>query len=136
MCYFLYASLYGKVSEADYNIVQSKYEYKISLGTKHDVKLAVMNSTEYVEDDYRITDWVCDCDSPVGKRDVEDPMITELSNLIIELSELSGVKQINICKTWIGRRNKKEISLNLKDTDIPEFLANLEPNKLYSLEVK
>ena len=134
MCYFLYGSLYGDVSESEYVDVKNKYGLKISLGTKHDVKKAVKAAAEFVQDDYRITDWICDCDSPVGNHDPSDPIIIELSNLISDLSVLPGAKQINICKTWTGKQNKKEIKVKLNETDLPTFLADLKENTFYSLE--
>ena len=97
MCYFLYGSLYGDVSESEYVDVNNKYGLKISLGTKHDVKSAVKAAAEFVQENFRITDWICDCDCPVGRHDPADPMIIELSNLIKDLAALSGAKQINIC---------------------------------------
>ncbi len=135
MCYYLYGSLYGDVPESEYRVIKDKYSYKISIGTKHDVKNAVKAAAEYVQDDYRITDWICDCASPVGKHDHTDSMIIELSKLISELSVLPGAKQINICKTWTGKQNKREIKLKLKDIDIPMFLADLQENCLYCLEL-
>ena len=134
MCYFLYGSLYGDVSESEYIGIKNKYSLKISLGTKHDVKRAVKAAAELVQNDFRITDGVCDCDSPVGNHDPTDPMIIELSNLITELSALPGAKQINICKTWTGRDNKKEIKLKLIDTNLQTFLADFKENTLYSIE--
>ena len=61
-------------------------------------------------------------------------MIIELSNLIKDLAALSGAKHFNICKTWTGKQNKKEIKLKLRDTDLPSFLADLQENTLYILE--
>ncbi|MBO4418719.1 MAG: hypothetical protein J5789_02710 [Oscillospiraceae bacterium] len=136
MCYFLYGSLYGDVSESEYVDVKNKYGLKISLGTKHDVKKAVKAAAEFVQDDYRITDWLCDCDSPVGNHDPNDPMIIELTHLMTDLAALSGAEQINICKTWIGKRNKNEITVKLKDVDLPAFLADMQENTLYSLNLK
>ena len=133
MCYFLYGALWGDISESEYIDVKNKYGLKISLGTKHDVKSAVKAAAEFVRDNFRVTDWICDCDSPVGKHDPTDPMIIELSNLITELSALPGAKQINICKTWTGKQNKKEIKLKLSDIDLPTFLADFKENTLYSL---
>ena len=135
MCYFLYGSLYGDVAEDEYRSVLDKYKYKITLGTKHDVKLAVKAAASIVEDKYRITDGVCDCDSAVGRHDPNDPEIQELRELILDLSTLSGAKQINICKTWTGRQNKREIKVNLGDIDVSELLANLHENCLYSIEI-
>ena len=60
------------------------------------MKNAVKAAVEFVQYDYRITDWICDCDNPVGK---PDPMIIEPTYLISDLAALSGAEQINICKT-------------------------------------
>ena len=136
MCYFLYGSLYGDVSESEYVEVKNKYGLKISLGTKHDVKNAVKAAAEHVQNDYRITDWVCDCNSPVGRHDPSDPMILELCDLITDLSVLPGAEQINICKTWTGKLNKREIKMNLNETDLPAFLADLNENTLYCLDLQ
>ena len=136
MCYFLYGSLYGDVSESEYVEVKNKYGLKISLGTKHDVKNAVKAAAELVQNDYRITDWVCDCNSPVGRHDPADPMILELCDLITDLSVLPGAEQINICKTWTRKQNKKEIKMNLNETDLPAFLADLKENTLYCLDLQ
>lgn len=135
MCYFLYGALWGDISESEYVDIKNKYGLKISLGTKHDVKNAVKAAAEFVRDDYRVTDWVCDCNSPIGGHDPEDPTVIELSNLITELSALPGAKQINICLTWTGKQNKKEIKLELRETDIPTFLADLKGNTLYCLNI-
>ncbi|MBR1758402.1 MAG: hypothetical protein IJ744_06705 [Lachnospiraceae bacterium] len=135
MCYYLYGSLYGDVSKVEYENVSRKYDYKIALGTKHDVKNAVKASFDFVQDDYRITDWICDCDSPVGKHDPYDQMIVDLCTLVQDLASLSGAKSIYICKTWAGKHNKREISQKLKDTNLPMFLADLQENCLYCLEI-
>ena len=139
MCYYLYGSLYGNVSESEYASVKDRYEekygYKIAIGTKRDIKNAVKAAAECVQDDYRVTDWICDCESPVGNHDSGDPMIIELAHLITDLAALSGAEQINICLTWIGERNKKEITLKLKDVDLPVFLADMQENTLYSLNL-
>ena len=114
MCYFLFASLYGKVSENEYQSIQSRYQYRVPLGSKHDVKLAAKTSDDGIVDQtFRVTDWICDCDSPVGKGDPNNAMIVELKDLILALSSLKGAKQINIIKIWTGHKIKKESRLSL-----------------------
>lgn len=135
MCYYLYGALNGNVTEADYASIAKKYDYKISIGTKHDVKNAVKAAAEEVLDDFRITDWICDCDSPVGKHDPNDPMIRQLGNLMRDLSGISGAKQIILCKTWTGKQNKKEIQVHLKEIDPAAFLADVQENCLYNIEL-
>ena len=63
-------------------------------------------------------------------------MILELCDLITDLSVLPGAEQINICKTWTGKQNKKEIKMNLNETDLPSFLADLKENTLYCLDLQ
>ena len=131
MCFFLYAALYGDVSGTDYQAVQDKYVYQILLGTKHDVKMAVKAGAR----GFRLTDWQCDFDSPVGRHNPNDPIIAELCSLITELLALPGAEQAYLCKTWIGKQNKKEIKQKLADADLAMLLADLKENCLYCLAV-
>lgn len=131
MCYFIYGSLYGNVEDEEYEKIQKKYNYRICRGTKHDIKTAVKN----VSDDFRVTDDYCDCDSALGKHDASDVMIKELCDMIKDYSALDGVQQINICKTWAGKENKKEIKLSLKNLDVAEFLAEMNENSLYCIDI-
>lgn len=136
MCYFLYASLYGNVPEEEYQFIQKKYSYRIPLGSKHDVKIAVNKSGDGMADNaFRVTDWMCDCDSPVGNGNPNDTMIVELKDLIHELSALRGVKQINICKSWTGHKINAETRVSLKDIDPADFLAKTEGNHLYTIDL-
>ena len=133
MCFYLYAALQGDISENEYQVIQNNSEYRIALGTKHDIKNAI--KSDGALDEYRITDWVCDCESPIGNHDPSDPMIQQISDLITNLSTIEGAIQINICKTWTGKTNKKEVKLQLKDLDLPLFLADMTENCLYSIEI-
>lgn len=134
MCYYLYGAFWGDCPESEYVSVSKKYEYRFARGTKHDVKNAVKDTEKWSGEDFRITDWCCDCESPVGKHDPEDEMIKNLSGLITELLSLPDAKQINLCKTWTGHRNKKEIKVSLKETDIALLLADLQENCLYTID--
>lgn len=135
MCLYLYGSLYGDVPENEYEEIRKKYDIKIALGTKHDVKEVVRGSEKYNWEEFRITNGICDCDSAVGRHDASDKEITELRDLILELSALPGAKQINICKTEEGRQNKKEVRLKLKHVDVASFLAEMHNNYFYSIEL-
>ena len=131
MCYYLYGSLYGEVDENEYKKIEGKYEYKIRNGTKHDVKLAVQD----VSDEFRVTDWYCDCDSDIGKMDPEAEQVRQFEALFNDIKNVEGARHIYLCKTWAGKSNKKEIKMNLNDIDIKTVLAGLEKNCLYIFEV-
>ena len=131
VCYFVYGALYGDIDENAYKTIENKHEFKIHCGTKHSVK----NSVLEVSDDYRITDWCCDCDFALGRKDINAEEIKKLEALFNEIKEIGGAKHIYLCKTWTGKRNKGEIKLRLDDIDIKSVLANFKENCLYTFEV-
>lgn len=60
MCYILYGSMNRSVNPDDYERAIKKSEYTFPIGTKHDVKMCIVNNS----DEYRVTNWVCDCSFP------------------------------------------------------------------------
>lgn len=131
MCYYIYGALYGDIDNDEYQAIEDKYEYKIRSGTKHNVKVSVEKSCG----DYRVTDWCCDCGSALGKKDPSDEQIKELEALFNDIKKIGGAKHIYLCKTWAGKRNKKEIKLRLDDIDIKSVLAEFDANCLYIFEI-
>lgn len=131
MCYFIYGAVYGNVDQKEYQTIENKYEYKIHCGTKHDVKM----SAQEVAADYRVTDWICDCESDLGKKDVTAQQVKEMAALFEEIKNVNGAKHIYLCKTWTGKRNKSEVKLKLNDIDVKSVLANFKENCLYTFEI-
>ena len=136
MCYYLYGALFGDIPKEEYDHISSRHECKIARGTRHDVKNAVKAAAERVQDDYRITDNVCDCGSPIGGGDPNAPELQDIRSLIEELALLPGAKQINLCITWTGKQNKREVQVDLSELDLGDFLANVKGNTLYSINLK
>ena len=128
MCYFIYGSLYGDIDKDKYDAISAKYEYKIRLGTKHAVKMAVKNEAA----DYRVTNWCCDCDGPICGKNKDNDELLQYEALFNEIKNLKGVKHIYFCKTWAGSINKREITVDLKNTDIRTALAEMNENNLYT----
>lgn len=131
MCYYIYGALYGDIDNDEYNAIECKYEYKIHCGTKHSVKTSVQE----VSSSYRVTDWCCDCDSALGKKDINAEQVKEFETLFEELKKVNGAKHIYLCKTWNGKRNKTEIKLKLNDIDLKSVFANFKENCLYTFEI-
>ena len=131
MCYYLYGALHGDIDKDEYRMIEEKYEYKLRNGTKHNVKTCV----EGTSDGYRVTDWCCDCDSALGKKDQNAAQVKDIEALFNDIKNIKGAKHIYLCKTWIGKRNKKEIKLRLDDIDIKSVLAELNENCMYIFEV-
>ena len=128
MCYFIYGSLYGDIDKKEYEAISAKYEYKIKPGTKHDVKMAVKNESA----DYRVTNWCCDCGGPICGKNANDEELLKYEALFNELKDLSGIKHIYFCKIWTGKTNKKEITIDFKNTDLKTFLSEMNENNLYT----
>ena len=130
MCYILYGATDKAIDQDDYKAALKKSHYKFCIGTKHDIKMCIVNDSY----EYRVSDWVCDCEFPVGKKDASAKPLIELSMLINELKNARNSKCIYISKTWAGRKNKTEKNIHINDIDIVSFLANMDLDCLYRID--
>lgn len=131
MCYYIYGAVYGDVEKEEYLKPEGKYCYKLRCGTKHDVKLSVQENS----DAYRVTDWYCDCDSDLGRNDPAAAQVKALGALFRDIQNTKGAARIYLCRTWNGKRNKREIRMKLDQIDIETALAELQENCLYTFEI-
>ncbi len=131
MCYILYGATDKAINTEDYTRASQKSPYKFTLGTKHDVKMCIINDSY----EYRVTNLVCDCDFPVGEGNEEAKELIELASLIIDLKNARNSKCIYISKTWTGKKNKTEKTVHIDDINIVSFLANMELNCLYRIDL-
>ena len=132
MCYYLYGSINKEVNREDYeNVLKKGYSFHFNIGSRHDVKMSVLNC----ESDYMISDSVCDCETAVGRKDPNNPELKELKDLLLDLRSVRDVQCVYLSKNWTGKINKKEKTVRIDDIDILEFLANVEDNCLYKIEM-
>ena len=131
MCYILYGATDKSIDRNDYEVALQKSPYKFNLGTKHDVKMCIVNDSY----EYRVTNWVCDCDFPVGEKDEGAKPLVELAALIDELRKSRNSKCIYLSKTWAGRKNKVEKNIHINDINIISFLANMDLDCLYRIDL-
>ncbi len=131
MCYILYGATDKSINPDDYKSALQKSPYNFSIGTKHDIKMCIVNASY----EYRVTDWVCDCDFPVGKNDESEKPLVELAELINELKNARNSTSIYITKSWAGKKHKSEKCININDVDIVSFLANMELDCLYRIDL-
>ena len=131
MCYILYGAVNKEIDKNDYEQISSSSEFSFRVGTKHDIKMCIQNDTC----DYRITDWVCDCEFPFGTNNSHAKELKELQKLFNAFKQAKNSKYIYICKTWEGSKNKSEEIVNISDIDIPDFLANAKVNCLYQINL-
>ena len=132
MCWFIYAALQGDVDAEALNAVNARHEYRIAPGTRHALKMALVD-----EDwDYRMTDGCCDCDSAVGEHDPDAAEVLDMAALMGEACALDGAEALSFCKTWRNDRCKREQALKRSEVDLRRLLADLEPKTLYTLYCK
>ena len=131
MCYFIYGSINDGINANDYEKAFSHCKYKFNIGSKNDVNKCVQDCGS----EYRITQSHCDCESPIGRNKADDNELKELSALLHSLSDIRGVKHIYLSRNWCDEINEKEETVHIDNIDVPSFLANVEDNCLYKIEL-
>jgi hypothetical protein len=131
MCYILYGAVNKEINESDREKVAKNSKYTFKPGTKHDLKEDI-NNLNY---DYRVTWWQCDCDFPVGLHNADAKELRELEKLLLDLKTARGVKCVYLARVWAGKKCKKEETVHIDDIDIPAFLADIETECIYRIDL-
>lgn len=85
--------------------------------------------------EYRITLNHCDYDTPVGGKYINKKGLKELEQLLADLRTIRGIKYIYISKNWASETNEKEEIVHIDDIDVLNFLAGVEDNCLYKIQL-
>lgn len=131
MCYFLYGAINDGINQADYEKIAKDTEYHFSCGNAD----AVNKCVESCGKSYRITLDYCDCHTPIGQKHTNKKGLEELKALLLNLQDVRGIKYVLISKNWWEETNTKQETVHIQDIDILRFLANMEDNCLYKLEL-
>lgn len=131
MCYFLYGAINEGINTNDYNRTIQNYEYHFHLGNSD----AVNHCVENCGDRYRITVKHCDCDTAIGQKDINKAQLKTLVELLQKLKDVRGIKYVIISKNWWKETNRKQETVHIDDVDILYFLANMEENCMYKIEL-
>ena len=130
MCYILYGAVDKSINSEEYSKAIDKSKYKFALGTRHDVKMCIVNDSG----SHRITKWACDCDFPTGKHNKDAKEIQDLASLINDLKIAKDAKYIYISLAWAGKKVSSECCLSINDIDVAAFLADMESDCLYRID--
>ena len=131
MCYYAYSAVNPEINTADHERLLRGSSFFFRPGTKHDIKMAVAKET----DDYRLTDWYCDCDLGLCEGGAQVPELREIAECLRNLQKARNAKCVYLCKTWTGDRNKKEETVHIEDLDLTEFLASMKTETLYRIDL-
>ena len=131
MCYFLYGAINDGINKDDYEKITKDAEYHFNSGDVNSVNKCVA----ICGDSYRITLNHCDCDTAIGQKHTNKKELEELRDLLLNLQNVRGIKYVLISKNWWEETNNKQETVHIQDIDILHFLANMEDNCLYKLEL-
>ena len=131
MCYFLYGAINNGLNIADYEKIMKDTSYYFNVGSIKDVNKCVAERDR----SYRITQSICDCENAIGQKKPDRKELEELKDLLLNLQKVRGIKHILISKNWWKETNTKVETVHIEDIDIINFLANIEDNCLYKVEL-
>ena len=131
MCYFLYGAINQGANDSDLLSATKNFSFRFNIGDIRDVNLCVKNCTN----DFRITTNHCDCKTAIGSNNPDEMEIKELSSLLFKCKDVRGIKYALISKNWWQKRNKRQETVHIDDIDVPTFLAGIQDNCLYKIEL-
>lgn len=131
MCYFLHGAINEGVKASDYNNIMKNSQYHFTVGTAENVNKSVKKQDAL----YRLTSSHCDCDTPIGKKDTEDVELEDFAKTLRKLKTVRGIKYILLSKNWWNQNNEKQKTVHIDDINLLRFLANIEDNCLYKIEL-
>ena len=131
MCYYLYGAINEEVNLYEYNKVMQNSEYHFNVGNENDINSCVENC----DNSYRITVGYCDCNTALGEKDTEREELKDFEDLLLNLKYIRGIKHVLLSKNWALNTNSKQETVHIDDIDILYFLANIEDDCLYRIEL-
>ena len=131
MCYFAYSAVNPEVNAGDLEKLTRGGMYHFRPGTRHDMKMAVAEESE----DFRLTHLYCDCNLALCEGDERAPELLELAAQLEKLRTVRGIRCVYLCKTWAGKRNKKEETVHTDDLKLLSFLAEMRTETLYRIDL-
>ncbi|MBE6813397.1 MAG: hypothetical protein E7523_11030 [Ruminococcaceae bacterium] len=131
MCYFLYGAVNDGINADDYKKTIKNTGFHFSFGNITSVNECVASCGN----NYRITHNHCDCDTAIGQKHTNKKELEELKDLLLNLQSVRGIKHVLISKNWWEETNNKQETVHIQDIDVLHFLANIEDNCLYKIEL-
>lgn len=131
MCYFLYGAINEGIDTDAYNQAAKSSNFHFNIGNAEKVNHCVKNC----DDDYRITVEYCDCNTAIGDKHTNRKQLKDLQELLFRLKDIRGIKHIFISKNWANETNETEETVHINDIDVLYFLANIQDNCLYKIEL-
>ncbi len=131
MCYFLYGAVNDGVSLKEYHEAIKDSAFHFRIGSAKDVNEGIKNC----DDGYRITLDSCDCDTAIGQKDSDRKELKKFEKFLLNLRDVRGIKYMLLSKNWWRETNTRQETVHIDDIDLLHFLAGIEDNCLYKIEL-
>lgn len=131
MCYFLYGCINSGINIEDYKKISFDRPFFFHEGDETDIKSCIAECTNK----YRITHEYCDCGTALGAYDTNKKDLLELADYISQMRKVRGIKHIFISKNWAQHKTEKEKTVHIDNIDIVHYLANIEDDCLYKIQL-
>lgn len=130
MCYFLYGGLNDDINKNDLEKVKSN-TFKFNIAS-HNILIKALEDENW---DYRITQNHCDCGTAIGSHKTGKSELKDLIQYLKALKTVRNIKCAYLCKKWASDEIKNEKIVHINEIDTTHFLAKLDENCLYKIEL-
>ena len=132
MCYYSYGIIDGKMNDALRDVLDKNKYYNFLPGKYNDLFTAIKKGGSL----FRLTNGMCDCDTPIGSGDTSSEGVKKCSELALKLKELNNISHLYICKKWFRDKLEDNVEIHIDDIDnLDVFFANIMPNTIYKIGV-
>lgn len=130
MCYFLYGAVNRGVNDYDYGKALNSSEYRFAKGNSDDIIKSIN-----IDESFRLTSGHCDCGCALSEKDPEKAEIKAFENLLFRFRDIRGIRYALLLKHWSAVTDIKQETVHIDDISLPRFLADMEENCLYKIEL-
>lgn len=130
MCYFLYGAVNKDVNSYDFGKASKSTSDRFNTGDINDV-LESINKNDL----YRLRSHCCDCGTAIGGGDIGKKELLELEDFLLNCRYVRDIKYILLLKHWWSDDIAKQETVHIDDIDVLSYLAKIEDNCLYKIEL-
>ena len=130
MCYYLYGAVNKEVNSYDFGKVSENSRYSFSTGSINDVLDSVNKNNLY-----RLNNGCCDCGTALGSGHTKRSELLELKKFLLNCKYVRDIKYILLLKHWWSDDIEKQETVHIDDIDVLSYLAKIEDNCVYKIEL-
>lgn len=132
MCWYYYGGVNKNINKIDYNKIDNSRINFLPCNADDIIKNAENETEEYmIYGGYGM----CDCHIKIGNGDDNTSDIKDMAKQFNEFKKCRDVKEIYFLKHWWKDKVEETVTFHIDDVDIYQFLADVEENILYKIQL-